>query len=107
MSGLITAGAVAVEIGIVVVLVLALAAVVVLTGSGDVQNLTSQGITVGDSGYFAIGGGLMAGMLMGLTTLVGFDSAANLAEEAEQPFRAVPRALVASVVAAGVAGRHS
>ena len=46
----------------------------------------------------------MAGMIMGLTTLVGFDSAANLAEEAKDPFRSVPRAIVASVVAAGGAG---
>jgi amino acid transporter len=46
----------------------------------------------------------MAGMIMGLTTLVGFDSAANLAEEAKDPFRSVPRAIVASVVAAGVLG---
>jgi amino acid transporter len=43
-------------------------------------------------------------MIMGLTTLVGFDSAANLAEEAKNPFRSVPRAIVASVVASGVAG---
>jgi amino acid transporter len=77
---------------------------VVFTGSGDVGNLTSRGVTAGDSNYFAIGGGLMAGMIMGLTTLVGFDSAANLAEEAKDPFRAVPRAIVGSVVAAGVAG---
>ena len=46
----------------------------------------------------------MAGMIMGLTTLVGFDSAANLAEEAKDPFRSVPRAIVASVVAAAVLG---
>jgi amino acid transporter len=37
-----------------------------------------------DPNYFAIGGGVMAGMIMGLTTLVGFDSAANLAEEATE-----------------------
>jgi amino acid transporter len=43
-------------------------------------------------------------MIMGLTTLVGFDSAANLAEEAKDPFRTVPRAIVASVIAASVAG---
>jgi amino acid transporter len=43
-------------------------------------------------------------MIMGLTTLVGFDSAANLAEEAKDPFRSVPRAIVASVIAAAVAG---
>ena len=54
--------------------------------------------------YFAIGGGLMLAMIMGLTTLVGFDAAANLAEEAKDPFRSVPRAIVGSVVAAAVLG---
>lgn len=104
LLGMITSGAVAAEIGIVVILVLALLAVVVFTSSGDVGNLTSRGITSGEANYYAIGGGLMAGMLMGLTTLVGFDSAANLAEEAKDPFRNVPRAIVGSVLAAGVAG---
>src|SRR3954452_5238196 len=104
LLGLITSGAVGVELAIVAVLVITLAAVMVFTGSGDLGNLTSRGITSGDSNYFAIGGGLMAGMIMGLTTLVGFDSAANLAEEAKDPFRSVPRAIVASVVAAGVLG---
>src|SRR4051812_8565566 len=104
LLGLITSGAVGIELAIVVVLVIALAAVMVFTGSGDLGNLTSRGITSGDPNYFAIGGGLMAGMIMGLTTLVGFDSAANLAEEAKDPFRSVPRAIVASVVAAGGVG---
>jgi amino acid transporter len=31
-------------------------------------------------------------MIMGLATLVGFDSAANLAEEAKDPYRSIPRA---------------
>lgn len=104
LLGMITSGAVGVELAIVVVLVIGLAAVMVFTGSGDVDNLTSRGITADSPDYFAIGGGLMAGMIMGLTTLVGFDSAANLAEEAKDPFRSVPRAIVASVVAAGVLG---
>ncbi|HKP40713.1 APC family permease [Mycobacterium sp.] len=104
LLGLITSGAVGIELAIVVVLVIALAAVMVFTGSGDLGNLTSRGVTAGDPNYFGIGGGLMAGMIMGLTTLVGFDSAANLAEEAKDPFRSVPRAIVASVVAAGVLG---
>lgn len=104
LLGLITAGAVGIELGIVVVLVIALAAAMVFGGGGTVANLTSRGVTAGDPNYFAIGGGLMAGMVMGLTTLVGFDSAANLAEEAKDPFRSVPRAIVASVVAAGVLG---
>jgi amino acid transporter len=104
LLGLITSSAVGIELAIVVILVIALAAVVIFTGSGDLENLTSRGITAGSANYFAIGGGLMAGMIMGLTTLVGFDSAANLAEEAKDPFRSVPRAIVASVVAAGVLG---
>lgn len=104
LLGLITSGAVGIELGIVVVLVVALAVVMIFTGSGDFGNLTSRGVAVTDPNYFAIGGGLTAGMIMGLTTLVGFDSAANLAEEAKDPFRSVPRAIVASVVAAALLG---
>ncbi|MCW2685279.1 MAG: amino acid permease [Mycobacterium sp.] len=104
LLGLITSSAVGIELAIVVVLVIALAAVMLCTGSGTLDNLTARGITADSPNYFAIGGGLMAGMIMGLTTLVGFDSAANLAEEAKDPFRSVPRAIVASVVAAGVLG---
>jgi amino acid transporter len=104
LLGIITSGAVGIELGIVVVLVVALAAVMLFTGSGAVDNLTSRGMTAAAPNCFAIGGGLMAGMIMGLTTLVGFDSAANLAEEAKDPFRSVPRAIVASVVAAAVLG---
>jgi len=104
LLGLITSAAVGIELAIVVVLVIGLAAVMIFTGSGSLENLTSRGVTAGDPNYYAIGGALMAGMIMGLTTLVGFDSAANLAEEAKDPFRSVPRAIVASVVAASVLG---
>lgn len=104
LLGWVTSGAVGIEIGIIVVLVIVLLGVVIFTGSGSFENVTSRGITAGVSNYYAIGGGLMAGMIVGLTTLVGFDSAANLAEEAKDPFRSVPRAIVASVVAAGVLG---
>ena len=104
LLGIITSSAVGIELAIVVVLVIGLGAVMLFTGSGTLDNLTSRGITAGTPNYFAVGGGLMAGMIMGLTTLVGFDSAANLAEEAKDPFRSVPRAIVSSVVAAGVLG---
>jgi amino acid transporter len=104
LLGLMTSGAVTLELGIVLILVLALVAVMAFTGSGDVANLTTRGVAAGAGDYFAVGGGLMAGMIMGLTTLVGFDSAANLAEEAKDPFRTVPLAIVSSVIAAGVTG---
>ena len=104
LLGMITSAAVAVELGIIAVLVVVLLIVIAITGSGDLGNLASRGVSAGDPNYLAIGGGLMAGALMGLTTLVGFDSAANLAEEAKDPFRSVPRAIVGSVIAAAVAG---
>lgn len=104
LLGIMSSAAVAIELGIVAVLVVALLAVALLTGSGDPANLVSRGTSAGDPHYWGLGGGLMAGMLMGLTTLVGFDAAANLAEEAKDPFRNVPRAIVTSVIAAAVAG---
>ncbi|MBV9090576.1 MAG: amino acid permease [Mycobacteriaceae bacterium] len=101
---MINSAAVGVEVVIVVVLVIALGVAVAVTGEGSAANLTSRGITENAASYFAVGGGLMLGMLMGLTTLVGFDAAANLAEEAKDPFRSVPRAIVGSVVVAGLLG---
>ncbi|HTY28953.1 MAG TPA: amino acid permease [Mycobacterium sp.] len=102
--GLITSGAVGLELIIVVVLTVALFVAVAVTGTGSVGNLASRGIADGAPDYFSIGGGLMAAMIMGIATLVGFDAAANMAEEAKDPFRSVPRAIVGSVVAAGILG---
>ena len=71
LVGMINSAAVAIEVAIVVVLVVALSVVVVFTGSGCVDNLTSRGIAAGAPNYFAFGGGLMTGMIVGLATLVG------------------------------------
>ena len=102
--GILNACAVGVEVVIVGVLVIALLIAVATTGLGSADNLTSRGVTAGDANYFGLGGGLMLAMIMGLSTLTGFDAAANLAEEAKDPYRNVPRAIVGSVVAAGVLG---
>lgn len=101
---LINTAAVGIELTIVVVVAVALIIAVAITGNGSVDNLTSQGVAADAPEYFAIGGGLMLAMIMGLATLVGFDAAANLAEEAKDPFRTVPRAIVGSVVAASLLG---
>ncbi|WP_433572114.1 APC family permease [Streptomyces sp. CA-251247] len=100
----INAAAVGLELALVVLVAVALVIAVVVTGDGAGGNLTSRGVTENAPDYFAVGGGLMIAMIMGLATLVGFDSAANLAEEAKDPFRTVPRAIVGSVVAAGLLG---
>ncbi|MFG2296060.1 APC family permease [Streptomyces sp. NPDC048603] len=96
--------AVGLELALVVAVAIALVIAVAVTDIGSAANLTSRGITAGAPDYFGIGGGLMIAMIMGLATLVGFDSAANLAEEAKDPYRTVPRAIVGSVVAAGILG---
>jgi amino acid transporter len=101
---MINSAAVGVEIVIVVVLVIALGIAVTITGKGSAANFTSRGITENAANYFGVGGGLMIAMIMGLTTLVGFDAAANLAEEAKDPYRSVPRAIVGSVAVAGLLG---
>lgn len=104
LVSLINSVAVGLELALVVVVAIALVVAVVVGGDGSAGNLTSRGIAANAPGYFAVGGGLMLAMIMGLATLVGFDSAANLAEEAKDPYRSVPRAIVGSVIAAGVLG---
>ncbi len=54
------------ELVILAVLILGLGAVMVFSGSGTPDNLVSQGVSAGaPPNYFAIGGGLTAGMIMG------------------------------------------
>ena len=102
--GWINSISVGVELAIVVVLGIALTVAVVVTGNGSTGNLVSQGIAAGSPDYLALGGGLMGALIMGLSTLIGFDAAANMAEEAKNPVRDVPRAIVGSVVTAAVLG---
>ena len=45
-----------------------------------------------------------SGFLLGAFTIVGFESAANLAEETNDPERVVPRAMWQAVLASGVLG---
>ncbi|MGW0869405.1 APC family permease [Streptomyces sp. NPDC002740] len=101
---LINTTAVGLEVVLVIVVGIALIIAVAVTGDGTTANLASRGVTLHAHNYFGVGGGLMAAMIMGLATLVGFDAAANLAEEAKDPYRSVPRAIVGSVVAAGLLG---
>jgi amino acid transporter len=46
--------------------------------------------------------GILFGVLYGVLIFVGFETAANLAEEAEQPKRAIPRAVILSVAIVSV-----
>ena len=88
--------------------------VVLLFGVGyfnnelNFANLFSAGSVTRD-GYFAFGGlttvgPWIMGTLLGAFTIVGFESAANLAEETREPARVVPRAMWQAVVSLGIIG---
>src|SRR6478752_10002350 len=91
-----------------------IALVLLLLGVGFVAkevnfaNLFSTGAVPAD-GYLSFGtltsaGPWMLGFLLGAFTIVGFESAANLAEETTDPERVVPRSMVQAVLASGVLG---
>ncbi|MER6950166.1 amino acid permease [Nonomuraea sp. NPDC000554] len=100
--------AVSAELVGMVALVLLLLVVGFVAKEVNVANLFSTG-NVPAEGYFSLGtltsaGPWMLGFLLGAFTIVGFESAANLAEETKDPARVVPRAMWQAVLASGVLG---
>ena len=89
-------------------LVVLLFAVGAINNQLDFSNLFSTG-NVPAENYFSIGtltsvGPWVLGTLLGAFTIVGFESAANLAEETRDPARVVPRAMWQAVVSLGIIG---
>src|SRR6516225_814866 len=70
---------------------------------GHWSNLTSTG-PVPSAGYYAWLGPFMLATLLGAYTIVGFESASNLAEETHEPHRVIPRAMIRAVLVSGVVG---
>lgn len=100
--------AVAVELVGMLALTVFLLVVGGVTGQFDGANLFGTGDVPAD-GYFALGGLSRAGpwamgFLLGAFTIVGFESAANLAEETRNPARVVPRAMAHAVLFMGLLG---
>ncbi|MEN4474468.1 amino acid permease [Mycolicibacterium cosmeticum] len=91
-----------------VALVALLLIVGVIAHKLHVGNLFSTG-DVSPENYWSFGtatsaGPWMLGFLLGAFTIVGFESAANLAEETKRPEVVVPRAMWQAVLASGVLG---
>lgn len=100
--------AVVAELGGMVALTLLLLIVGGIAKAFNVANLFDTG-AASSTDYLSFGtltqvGPWMMGTLLGAFTIVGFESAANLAEETKNPQRVVPRAMWQAVVASGVLG---
>ncbi|MUL45007.1 amino acid permease [Mycobacterium sp. CBMA293] len=100
--------AVSAELIGMVALVVLLFIVGVVTHKLSTGNLFSRGGIPAD-GYWSLGtatsaGPWMLGFLLGAFTIVGFESAANLAEETKRPEVVVPKAMWQAVLASGILG---
>jgi amino acid transporter len=95
--------AVATEVIGIVGLTVLLIIVAAIRGLGHWSNLGSTGV-LPSAGYYAWLGPFMLATLLGAYTIVGFESASNLAEETFEPQKTIPRAMVRSVVLSGVVG---
>jgi amino acid transporter len=80
-----------------------LLAAAAIAGQGDWDNLWSTG-TVPEAGWFSWLGPAMLATVIGSYTLLGLDSAANMAEETDDPRRVVPKMTIRAVATAGVIG---
>jgi amino acid transporter len=81
-------------LSIVVIIVLA----VVILARGGAHGLTLQPLAVGSGGVGAVG----LASVFAFLSFAGFEGAATLGEETRNPKRAIPRAIVAAVLAAGI-----
>ena len=89
-------------IGIVGLTVLLLI-VAAVRSMGHWSNLGATG-AVPHAGYFSWLGLFMLATLLGAYTIVGFESASNLAEETHEPHKVIPRAMLRAVLLSGVVG---
>jgi len=95
--------AVATEVIGIVGLTVLLIVVAAIRHKGHWSNLGSSGV-VPASGYYSWLGPFMLATLLGAYTIVGFESASNLAEETEQPHKVIPRAMLRAVLLSGAVG---
>ena len=72
---------------------------IIAKGGEDGNTLTM--FDPGKTSLFGItGGGVLGGILLGILLFVGFEAAASIGEESEDPHRSIPRALIGTVAVA-------
>jgi amino acid transporter len=95
--------AVATEVIGIAGLTVLLVIVAAVRSKGHWANVTSTGV-VPHTGYYAWLGPFMLATLLGAYTIVGFESASNLAEETYEPHKTIPKAMIRAVLASGIVG---
>jgi len=95
--------AVATEIIGIAGLTILLLIVAAVRSMGHWSNLGATG-AVPHAGYYNWLGPFMLATLLGAYTIVGFESASNLAEETHEPHKVIPRAMLRAVLLSGVVG---
>src|SRR5579863_5935365 len=95
--------AVATEIIGIAGLTVLLLIVAAVRSMGHWSNLGATG-SVPHLGYYGYLGPFMLATLLGAYTIVGFESASNLAEETHEPQKVIPRAMIQSVLLSGIVG---
>jgi len=84
-------------------LTLAVFVAAALRHQGHWSNLFSTGVVHSHS-YYGYLGPFMLATLLGAYTIVGFESASNLAEETHEPRKVVPKAMMRAVLLSGIVG---
>jgi amino acid transporter len=95
--------AVATEVIGIVGLTILLVVVAAVRSKGHWGNVVSTGV-VPHAGYYNWLGPFMLATLLGAYTIVGFESASNLAEETFEPHKTIPKAMIRAVLVSGVVG---
>ena len=95
--------AVATEIIGIAGLTVLLLIVAAVRSMGHWSNLGATG-AVPHLGYYGWLGPFMLATLLGAYTIVGFESASNLAEETHEPHKVIPKAMLRAVLVSGVVG---
>jgi amino acid transporter len=73
----------------------------VIIGKGGQGGNTLSMFNWNETSLFGVtGGGVLGGVLLGILLFVGFEAAASIGEESEDPHRSIPRALIGTVAAA-------
>ena len=79
---------------------LILALVIIVKGGDD--GITLSMFDPSETSLLGItGGGVLGGVLLGILLFVGFEAAASIGEESDDPHRSIPRAVLCTVAAAG------